>query len=57
MAINILKMSFREISLILTDHKLIFDYILDIFVLLVLLEILSHYSDIDVSPWLREDVQ
>ena len=29
----------------------------DIFLLLVPLEILSHYPDIDVSHWLREDVQ
>ena len=31
--------------------------ILDIFVLLVTFEILSHYPNIDSSNWLREDVQ
>ena len=31
--------------------------ILDISILLVPLEILSHYSDIDVTHWLKDDVQ
>ena len=30
---------------------------LDIFLLLVPVEIVSHYPDIDSSHWLREDVQ
>ena len=30
---------------------------LDIFVLLVTFEILSHYPNIDISHWLAEDVQ
>ena len=30
---------------------------LDIFVLLVTFEMLSHYPNIDSSPWLRIDVQ
>ena len=34
-----------------------FKKILDIFVLLVTFEILSHYPNIDISHWLTEDVQ
>ena len=30
---------------------------LDIFVLLVTFEILSHYPNMDISHWLTEDVQ
>ena len=30
---------------------------LDFFVLLVTFEILSHYPNIDISHWLKEDVQ
>ena len=32
-------------------------FFLDIFLRLVSLEILLHYPDIDMSHWLREDVQ
>ena len=31
-------------------------FFLDIFILLVPLEILSHYPDIDISHWLRNHV-
>ena len=34
-----------------------FEVFFDIFLLLVPLEILSHYPDIDNSHWLKEDVQ
>ena len=30
---------------------------IDIFVLLVTFEILSHYPNIDISHWLKEDIQ
>ena len=39
------------------DFKIDFFLILDIFVLLILLEIFSLYPDIDISHWLREDFQ
>ena len=41
-----------------TQHDFkIFQKILENFVILVPLEILSHYPDIDISQWLRENFQ
>ena len=39
------------------DYKKILNKFLNIFLLLVPIEILSHYPDIDISHWFRERVQ
>ena len=39
------------------DLKKVFKSFLDIFLLVVPLEILSQYPEIDNSHWLRQDVQ
>ena len=39
------------------EFKKISKNFLDIFVLLVTFEILSHYPNIDISHWLKEDAQ
>ena len=39
------------------DIKIFQNFFLDISVKLVPLEILSHYPDIDISHWLREQFQ